>query len=100
MLIAIDRGARDGWNIGETLTELGQLAGTAGAEVAGQLVQKMPQPNRLSYIGKGKIEELVSLKEELNYTTAIFDDELTPSQQHYLGAGTEGHSHRPDGAYP
>jgi GTP-binding protein HflX len=44
----------------------------------------LPQTVKTHYLGKGKLEELVALKNSLNYTVAIFDDELTPLQQHNL----------------
>jgi GTP-binding protein HflX len=42
----------------------------------------MPSPTH--YIGKGKIAELISLKEQTQYDTVIFDDELSPRQQRNL----------------
>jgi GTP-binding protein HflX len=41
-------------------------------------------PSPAYYIGKGKIEELTSLKEQTQYDTVIFDDELSPRQQRNL----------------
>ncbi|MCJ7426241.1 MAG: GTPase HflX [Dehalococcoidales bacterium] len=66
------------------MDELAQLAGTAGARVAGKLIQRLPWPAKTHYLGKGKLEELIALKGSLNYTVAIFDDELTPLQQRNL----------------
>ena len=48
------------------------------------LTQKLDAPSPTSYIGKGKIEELISLKEKTHYDTVIFDDELSPRQQRNL----------------
>lgn len=63
---------------------MAQLAKSAGAVVVGQLIQKLPEPHRSHYLGKGKIEELVQLKEKTGYTVAIIDDELSPIQQENL----------------
>jgi GTP-binding protein HflX len=63
---------------------MAQLAGTAGAKVVGRLIQRLPRAAKTHYLGKGKLEELVALKDSLNYTVAIFDDELTPLQQRNL----------------
>jgi GTPase len=48
------------------------------------LTQKLDAPSPTYYIGKGKIEELISLKEQTQYDTVIFDDELSPRQQRNL----------------
>ncbi len=66
------------------MEELGQLAGTAGASVVGKLVQQLPAPSRTHYLGKGKIEELLSLKSSTGCNVVIFDDELSPLQQQNL----------------
>jgi len=68
----------------DSLNELAQLADTAGASVAGQLTQKLLTPSKTHYLGKGKLEELISLKQSTPYDVAIFDDELTPLQQRNL----------------
>jgi GTP-binding protein HflX len=41
-------------------------------------------PSSTYYVGKGKIAELVDLKEQTQYDTVIFDDELSPRQQRNL----------------
>ncbi len=60
------------------------LADTAGARVVGSAVQRLESRNPATYIGKGKVQEVVSQRPELNYSTVIFDDELSPSQQRNL----------------
>ncbi len=69
------------WSTQESLEELASLALSAGAEVVGTIVQKLDAPSRQHYIGKGKLEELLRLKEQLNYDSVIVDDELSPQQQ-------------------
>ena len=64
--------------------ELVQLAGTAGAKVVGKLVQRLPVASKTSYLGKGKLDELLSLKDSVDYNVVIFDDELSPLQQRNL----------------
>jgi GTP-binding protein HflX len=66
------------------LEELSHLAKTAGAHVVGKVIQKLDAPSPTYYVGKGKITELVNLKEQTNYDTIIFDDELSPRQQRNL----------------
>ncbi len=74
----------DQWSITDSLEELALLTKTAGAKVVGTLIQKLDAPSSSYYIGRGKIEELISLKEQTHYDTVIFDDELTPRQQRNL----------------
>lgn len=64
----------------EHLAELGRLADTAGAEIVGELVQRIDAPNPRFYIGEGKADELRDLVASSNATIAIFDDELSPAQ--------------------
>ena len=82
ILVAVDSsGIHKAWSTQESIKELGSLALSAGAEVVGTLTQKLEEPSRQHYIGKGKLEELLRLKEKLNYDSVFVDDELTPQQQ-------------------
>ncbi len=72
------------WSVIDSLEELAHLTKTAGANVVGTLTQKLDSPSPTYYIGKGKIEELINLKEQTHYDTVIFDDELSPRQQRNL----------------
>lgn len=63
-----------------SLEELGELARTAGAGVVGKLVQNREQIHPVTYIGKGKIEELGELVASLNATGIVCDDELSAVQ--------------------
>lgn len=53
-------------------------------EVSGQTFQKLDGINPATYVGKGKVEEIGILKEELGCDVVIFDDELSPRQQREL----------------
>ncbi len=68
----------------DSLVELGELARTAGAQVVGSTSQRLEHPNSATYIGKGKLEEVVEEARHLGANTVIFDDELSPSQQRNL----------------
>jgi GTP-binding protein HflX len=68
----------------ESLEELAELAKTAGAHVVGASIQKLDQPVAATYIGKGKVEEIVEARREADANVVIFDDELSPSQQRNL----------------
>jgi len=76
--------SNNNWSATDSLEELSLLTKTAGANVVGKLIQKLDAPSPTYYIGRGKIEELVSLKEQTQYDTVIFDDELSPRQQRNL----------------
>lgn len=64
----------------EHLQELARLADTAGAEVAGVLVQRLDAPHPKYYIGSGKVEQLGQLIQEREADLVLFDDELSPAQ--------------------
>ena len=85
MLVAVSIDSiKDNWTLEQSLDELAQLADTAGAVVAGRLTQKLHQPSRNLYIGKGKLDELIELRDTTKAGVIIFDDELTPLQQRNL----------------
>lgn len=83
ILVGIERRGAE-WGVEESLSELGRLAQTAGAEVVGALSQRLASPNPKSFIGKGKVEEVAGEIRALGADVVIFDDELTPSQQSNL----------------
>ncbi len=68
----------------ESLQELAELAKTAGADVVGSCTQKLEHPNVATYIGSGKVDEVVEERKRLDANVVIFDDELSPSQQRNL----------------
>lgn len=68
----------------QSLVELGLLAETAGAEVLDWVSQQKDRPDPSSYIGRGKVRELELLCQARGADLLIFDDELTPAQQHNL----------------
>ncbi|MBP1707890.1 MAG: GTP-binding protein HflX [Chloroflexi bacterium] len=85
ILVAVESTrAKDNYPADSSIAELAALAYTAGSNVVGKLTQKLPAPVKNSYLGKGKIQELLNLKSRLQYDTVIVDDELTPQQQHHL----------------
>lgn len=69
----------------EYLDELAFLAETAGAVTLRRFTQKMDGPSSVTYIGKGKLEEIAAYieaerEEEREVDMVIFDDELTAKQ--------------------
>ena len=72
-----------------SLGELEELAHTAGAEVVGSVLQKRPSPDTATYIGSGRLEELVPQIEALEADLLIFDCELTANQTKNIEAVTD-----------
>lgn len=83
ILVGVDRGGSR-WSCDDSLAELGRLAETDGAVVVLTMKQRLDAPIPKTFIGKGKVEELVSYVRNLDADVVIFDDELTPSQQSNL----------------
>lgn len=65
----------------EYLDELEFLTYTAGGEVLKRFTQKMEMPNPKTFLGTGKMEDVRKFIEEHEVGTAIFDDELSASQE-------------------
>lgn len=78
ILVAVKRNDRD--NTEESLDELEELASTAGAITLAKVIQNRESFHSATYVGKGKIEELRILVDELGATGIICDDELSPAQ--------------------
>lgn len=78
ILVGLDTGSQE--MAERSLDELAELAKTAGAEVAGRLIQARESAHPATYIGKGKLEELKDLVWETEATGIICDDELTSAQ--------------------
>lgn len=63
-----------------SMTELTQLVENTGVKVVGEITQKRDSFDIRTLIGKGKLQELKSLVEELDVSVVIFNQELSPSQ--------------------
>ena len=64
----------------EYLAELEFLAKTLDIDTASVFTQKMESPDRRTFIGKGKLEEVKASVKVADAGIVIFDDDLTPSQ--------------------
>ena len=73
----------------DSLSELAELAKTAGAVVAGMVIQHRESLHPGTYIGKGKILEIRELMEAVDATGIICDDELSPAQMNNLQQALE-----------
>tara|TARA_B100001287_G_scaffold114402_1_gene96266 strand:+ start:347 stop:1549 length:1203 start_codon:yes stop_codon:yes gene_type:complete len=65
----------------EYLDELEFLTFTAGGKVIKRFIQRLDIPNSKTFIGSGKMKELQEFIKEFNINTAIFDDELSATQE-------------------
>jgi GTP-binding protein HflX len=68
----------------DELAELRELARTALVEPIGELVQHRTRPERRTYLGKGKLEELKRAYKDADAEVLLVDDELEPAQQRTL----------------
>jgi GTP-binding protein HflX len=83
-LVGVELDSRTALGVRESLDELGELAQTAGGEVAGDGIQKMEKLNAATFIGKGKAGEWGNFCQRSDVDTVIFDDELSPAQSRNL----------------
>ena len=63
------------------LDELAFLTMTAGGTVTKIFTQKLNKPNPKTFIGSGKMQEVIDYVKSNDISSVIFDDELTPAQQ-------------------
>jgi len=75
---------RDLGRVGQEMDELGDLVRTAGASVVGSDVQKRATVDPTFFFGRGKVSEIRSLRESLEFGLLITNDELSPRQQRNL----------------
>ncbi|HLW48660.1 MAG TPA: GTPase HflX [bacterium] len=73
----------------EPLQELARLADTAGAQVAGLVVQRLNRPHPATAVGAGKVDEIRSRVRSAGADVVIFDADLTPAQQRNLERALE-----------
>ncbi|HMF89096.1 MAG TPA: GTPase HflX [Candidatus Angelobacter sp.] len=65
----------------ESLAEFRELALSAGAEIAGEFVQRRDRPDPATLIGKGKLQEIAGAVASSHADLVLVDHELSPSQQ-------------------
>ena len=66
--------------VSEYLEELAFLSETAGGEPVKKFTQKLEVPNSRTFVGPGKLDEIIEYIKVNEINTLIFDDELSPSQ--------------------
>ncbi len=81
LLISVDTGEFDAT---ASIDELEELANTAGAVVVGKVIQKKEAPEKATFVGVGKLAEIIAFCSNTEVDLLIFDSELSPSQQRNL----------------
>ncbi|MFA8300470.1 MAG: GTPase HflX [Hyphomicrobiales bacterium] len=74
----------------EYLDELAFLVETAGGKAIKRFVQALERPNTKTYVGSGKLEEILEYVNAAEADMIVFDDELSPSQIRNLESMVEG----------
>lgn len=91
VLVAVVRDRQEVREAEEYLEELKFLAETAGLETVATFMQKLPSPDKRTFVGTGKLQEIKACiesaadeDEQEQIGAVIFDDELSPSQTRNL----------------
>ena len=80
VLVALITQSQDERKTNEYLDELAFLAETAGADVVKKFTQRLDMANSVTYVGKGKLQEIKDYVTENEEGMVIFDDELSAKQ--------------------
>ena len=78
VLVSVDTGDFDA---DVSIDELAELASTAGAEVLAKIIQRRERPEAATFIGIGKLYEVIAVCKQNDADLLIFDSELSPTQQ-------------------
>lgn len=84
VLAAVVRDRQEMREAEEYLDELRFLAETAGLETVATFTQKLPYPDKRTFVGNGKLQEIKEYIADSAVSAVIFDDELSPSQTRNL----------------
>lgn len=80
VIVGLINSRQDERQVKEYLDELEFLADTAGAKVLKRFTQKLDTPNKATFVGPGKLDEIGNYIKVAEADTVIFDDELSPTQ--------------------
>ncbi|UBH09609.1 GTPase HflX [Macrococcus armenti] len=86
LIIAVHLKKDDEFNFNESVNELKSLCETAGLNVTGEIIQNKDRTDNQYYLGKGKVEEIVALREreDMEFDIVVVNSELTTSQSKHL----------------
>ena len=80
ILVAVDLRPSDIERVERSLDELEDLAKTNGFTIVDRIVQRLDRIDRNTFVGSGKLQDIVERAEEINADFLIFDGELSPAQ--------------------
>jgi GTP-binding protein HflX len=89
LLVGLALGSRHRAQAQSSLEELALLARSAGARVVGSVLQERARRDPATLVGRGKVEEVKHLSEELEAEALFFDEDLAPAQQRNLERAVE-----------
>lgn len=86
LIIAVHLKKESDFDFQASVSEIRSLCETAGLEVVDTVIQNKDRTDHSFYLGKGKIEEIIELKErvDLEFDVVVVNDELTNSQSKRL----------------
>ncbi|TDL95356.1 GTPase HflX [Macrococcus brunensis] len=86
IILAVQLKSQDDFEFSESLSEITSLCETAGLDVEVHYTQNRERSDSATYLGKGRIEEIVELseREDIDFDVVIVNDELTTSQSKHL----------------
>lgn len=84
ILVGLAVGAQGRARAESSLAELALLARSAGARVVGTLIQERQRADPATLIGRGKVDAVARLSEQIGADLLLFDDDLSPAQQRNL----------------
>ncbi len=84
VLVGVTRSGQSELDTEASLDELALLVDTAGADVLDRVVQRRERPDPATFVGRGKVDEILEASLAIDSDTVVFDDELTPAQQFNL----------------
>jgi GTP-binding protein HflX len=87
--VLVGHAGRDKHHLDRSMEELALLADTAGAVVTGTLVQRRGDIHPATFLGKGKLQELVEYADQCKAEVIVFDDDLSPAQVRNLEKATQ-----------
>ena len=84
MLIGLVRSRNDMARGQSSLKELSLLTDTAGSEPVEAVLVRRERPDAATFLGKGKLKELVAESKAADIDVVVFDNDLSPAQQRNL----------------
>jgi GTP-binding protein HflX len=84
VLVGVTQAGQSREQTTESLDELELLVDTAGADAIDRVVQRRERPDPGTFVGRGKVQEILDSSLAIDADTVVFDDELSPGQQFNL----------------